>query len=171
MRIDRIGRAPTVSLWGALLLLLPLTALAVPAQQMSSSGQEGQSSSAASNPAGAPTQRSAPIASPQLPDSPGTMYAANLIQNGQSTPQQLTQQDQQNTQNTTQVPAGTAAARAASPAGVAASEPAGSAIAPAKQRRVRTLLISVAAVVGAGAALGAVAALSAGSPSRPPGTH
>lgn len=138
-----------------------------------------------------------------LPDSPGTLYSQNLIQDqgtqGQQsqtqsqptpTPSQQDQQ-QQNQQSGTQqsqssgpqqapsaqepgaprVPAGTAAARAASPTGVAASEPAGYAIAPAKQRRVRTILISMGAVLGAGAALGAVAALSSGSPSRPPGAH
>jgi len=68
-------------------------------------------------------------------------------------------------------PAGTAVAETPSTVGVAASNPAGAAIAPAKQRRVRVFLISVGAIVGAGVALGTVAALSAGSPSRPPGAH
>jgi hypothetical protein len=51
--------------------------------------------------------------------------------------------------------------------GVAASRPAGAAIAPAKQRRVRTILISLGVIAGAGIAVGSVAALSHGSPSRP----
>jgi len=70
-----------------------------------------------------------------------------------------------------QKPAGTAAAPAPKITGVAASKPAGAAYAPAKQRRVRMLLIKVGAVVAAGAAVGAVAALSQASPSKPPGAH
>ncbi|HTZ97308.1 MAG TPA: hypothetical protein VMB18_12970 [Terriglobales bacterium] len=96
------------------------------------------------------------------------MYSKNMIQDQTSNAQQNAQPGQQ---NSLQEPSGTAAARTANPSGVAASEPAGSAIAPAKQRRVRTILISVGAIAAAGAALGAVAALSAGSPSRPPGAH
>jgi cytoskeletal protein RodZ len=88
-----------------------------------------------------------------------------------SSQQPAPQPAQQQAQNATQEPSGTAAARSANPAGVAASEPAGSAIAPAKQRRVRTILISMAAILGAGAAIGVVAGLSAASPSRPPGAH
>lgn len=45
----------------------------------------------------------------------------------------------------------------------------GVAIAPAKQRRVRTIVIRVSAMVGAGAAVGAVAALTRAPPSKPPG--
>jgi hypothetical protein len=66
---------------------------------------------------------------------------------------------------------GTAVAETPTTTGVAASNPAGAAIAPAKQRRVRVLLIKVGAIAGVGVALGTVAALSAGSPSRPPGSH
>lgn len=68
-------------------------------------------------------------------------------------------------------PLGTAAAESIPTMGVAASRPAGAAIAPAKQRRVRTILIRVGAVVGVAAAVGATVALSEGSPSRPPGAH
>ena len=70
-----------------------------------------------------------------------------------------------------QQPAGTAAAGIENTAGVAASKPAGVAIAPPKQRRVRLLVVKVGAIVGAGAALGTVAALSKGSPRKPPGAH
>jgi hypothetical protein len=66
---------------------------------------------------------------------------------------------------------GTAAAEFIKTTGVAASKPAGSAIAPAKQRRARSILIKVAAIAGAGVAVGAVVALSAASPSRPAGSH
>ena len=68
-------------------------------------------------------------------------------------------------------PAGTAVAETPSTTGVAASNPAGAAIAPAKPHRVRIFLISLGAIAGAGVALGAVAALSSASPSRPPGAH
>ena len=51
--------------------------------------------------------------------------------------------------------------------GVAASKPAGAAIAPAKQRRVRTILISLGVVAAACVAVGIVAGLSRTSPSQP----
>jgi hypothetical protein len=50
---------------------------------------------------------------------------------------------------------------------IAASRPAGAAIAPAKQRRVRTILISVGVIVAAGVAVGTVAGLSHASSSHP----
>ncbi|KAA6461086.1 hypothetical protein DYQ86_12550 [Acidobacteria bacterium AB60] len=73
-----------------------------------------------------------------------------------------TMQPQQN-----QNPVGTAAAPVAKPTGVAASRPAGAVIAPAKQKRRKAILIRVGIIVGAGVAVGTVAALSRGSSSRP----
>ena len=70
-----------------------------------------------------------------------------------------------------QRPVGTAAAEAPTVNGVTAAEPAGVAIAPAKQRRVRTIVLRVGAIVGAGVAVGAVVALTAGTSSKPPGAH
>ena len=64
-------------------------------------------------------------------------------------------------------PVGAAAAPYEPTLGIAASRPAGAAIAPAKQRRVRTILISLGVIAGAGIAVGSVAALSHGSPSKP----
>jgi hypothetical protein len=90
-----------------------------------------------------------------LPDSPGAAQSASQNQDNQSL----------------QEPRGTAAARAAKTQGGAASKPAGAAIAPAKQRRTRSLLIKLGVIAGAGAALGTVYALAKGSPSRPPGAH
>jgi hypothetical protein len=66
---------------------------------------------------------------------------------------------------------GTAAAESIPVTGVAASRPAGFAVAPAKQRRVRSILIKVGALVGVGVAVGTTMALSQGSPSRAPGSH
>jgi len=102
---------------------------------------------------------SAPVA--PLPDSP-------IAQNSdQGQLPHSTQQDQ----GPLQKPAGTAAAPSPKITGVAASKPAGAAYAPAKQRRVRVLLIKVGAIAAAGAAVGTVAALSHGSPSKPPGAR
>jgi len=86
-----------------------------------------------------------------------------------------TQTDEQNspvknieTQTTGETrPLGTAAAPYTKPTGVTGSRPAGAVIAPAKQRRVRAILISVGVVAAAGIAIGAVAGLSHASPSRP----
>jgi hypothetical protein len=74
-------------------------------------------------------------------------------------------------QRDVQKPAGTAASPIEKSTGIAASNPAGVAIAPAKQKRSRSILIKVGALVGAGAALGTVMALSQASPSKPPGAH
>jgi len=68
-----------------------------------------------------------------------------------------------------QQPLGAAAAEAARTSGGAASKPAGSAIAPAKQKQVRSLLIKLGIIAAAGAALGTVYALSRGTSSTPPG--
>jgi hypothetical protein len=67
-------------------------------------------------------------------------------------------------------PTGTAAAEAERPVGTTAARPAGAAIAPPKQRQVRSFLIKMGVIAGAGAALGTVAALSAASPARVPNT-
>jgi hypothetical protein len=66
---------------------------------------------------------------------------------------------------------GTAAAQAGRVSGSAGSRPAGAAIAPAKQRQVRSLVIKLGAIAGAGIALGTVAALSKASPAKPPGAQ
>jgi anti-anti-sigma regulatory factor len=89
------------------------------------------------------------------PDSPGTVRSQAPAQ--------------QQPADTT--PVGTAAAELTTTSGVAASRPAGAAFAPAKQHRVRTIVISMGAILGAGIAIGTVAALSQGSPSKPPGAH
>lgn len=67
-----------------------------------------------------------------------------------------------------QAPLGTAAAQRGPTAGGAASRPAGNAIAPAHQRQVRSLLIKIGVIAAGGAALGAIYALTRGTPSKPP---
>jgi len=66
-----------------------------------------------------------------------------------------------------QKPVGAAAAPPVSAAGVTAARPAGAVIAPAKQRRARSILIRVGLIVGAGVAIGTVMALTHATPSQP----
>jgi hypothetical protein len=77
----------------------------------------------------------------------------------------------QENQPAAQKPVGTAAAGAIPTSGIAASQPAGVAVAPAKQHRVRTIILRTGAIVGAGIAIGAVVALTEATPSKPPGAH
>jgi cytoskeletal protein RodZ len=116
-------------------------------------------------------ERTAPVDTKltELPDSPGMTLAQS-----QAPPSPQTAQPQSSTSQTpppAQKPVGTAAAGAPTTSGVAASEPAGVAIAPAKQRRARTIVIRVGAIIGAGVAVGSVVALTAGTSSKPPGAH
>jgi hypothetical protein len=108
----------------------------------------------------------------QLPDSPSALQSR--AHDGALQPsggQAAVQQPQQPQPARPHEPVGTAAAGWLPATGIAASRPAGAALAPAKQRRARGILIKVGAVVAAGAAVGTVAALSAGSPSKPPGAR
>jgi hypothetical protein len=126
-----------------------------------------------SRPEGAATGSTpAPAAQPgaePLPDSPGAARpqeaqdAASQSGAAQSLPQSQPEGSQK--------PVGTAAAETATTTGFAASKPAGAALAPAKQKRSRTILISVGAIAGAAVALGLVVALSKGTPSKPPGSQ
>jgi hypothetical protein len=98
----------------------------------------------------------------ELPENPGrsTAPAETPSPSASSVPQK-----QQPTE-----PSGTAVAPAIQASGGAASKPAGVAIAPPKQRQVRSWLIRFGFIAGAGVALGTVAALSAASPGRVPGS-
>lgn len=119
-------------------------------------------------------------ASAELPDSPGAMQSqsqsASTPQNSLSQSPTVDSSQPQTAQSPPQDgkpqrPVGTAAAEAPTVSGITAAQPAGVAIAPAKQRRVRTLVLKVGALVGAGVALGTTLALTAGTPSKPPGAH
>lgn len=136
---------------------------AVPARQgqnaAAAGGQENGSDSGSGKPdAGAVRSEAA------LPDAPEPAQAQSDNPGGQGDSSQPGPDQQQ---NGAVKPVGTAAAPYEATTGVAASRPAGAAIAPAKQRRVRAILISVGVVVGAGVALGIVVALSHSSPSQP----
>lgn len=178
----------------ALALGLPANILAQGGQQTAlrdpqSAGvsqEERVSSTATGDQTNRPTSPSAveETASAELPDSPGAVQIQ--LQNA---PQQ--QQEQSNTSSSSNVsspqspssqsatpqnskpqrPVGTAAAEAPNVSGITAAQPAGVAIAPAKQRRVRTLVVKVGAIVGAGVAVGTTLALTMGTSSKPPGAH
>lgn len=124
------------------------------------------------------------IAASELPDSPGAAWSK--AQDASTSPQSSSSQTAtpasaqtgtaqtapaQDQEQKPQRPVGTAAAEAPKTKGVTAAQPSGVAIAPAKQRRVRTLVIRVGAMVAAGAAVGTVIALTKATPSRPPGAH
>lgn len=81
------------------------------------------------------------------------------------------QSNQGQQQQSEQRPEGAAAAPGIKTAGGAASRPAGTAIAPAKQHQTRSLLIKIGAIAAGAAALGAVYGLSRSSPSTPPGSQ
>ena len=118
-----------------------------------------QDAPARNQPAASAPNSSAPAL--DLPDSPGRV-------NSQSS--SGTQAGSTTQSGTQSQPSGTAVAPPVQVSGGAASKPAGVAIAPPKQRQIRSWLIKFGFIAGAGAALGTVAALSAASPSRVPGS-
>jgi hypothetical protein len=120
-----------------------------------------------------------------LPDSPGTTLAKSqpvafpqsVSTESQSSSVAPSSQDQNvppppsQAQPAPQKPVGTAAAEPTHAGGIAASQPAGVAIAPAKQRRTRTIVIRTAAIIGAAVAVGTVVGLTEATGSKPPGAH
>jgi hypothetical protein len=103
----------------------------------------------------------------ELPDSPGR--STQQAPPAQQTPgQNGAPQNGSAPQSNGPQPSGTAAAPSVPVTGGAASQPAGVAIAPPKQRQIRSLLIKLGFIAGAGVALGTVAALTAASPSHVP---
>ena len=159
-------------LLGASLILL-LSGLPDAAVAMTGQQAAGQQPVTQSKPATDPVTPS--VATSELPDSPGAvrLQAAQEqapLQQGQ-TQQAQPQPQQAPPWSPVAKPAGTAAAEMTNTGGATASEPAGVAIAPAKQRRVRAILIKMGAILGAGAALGTVIGLSQASGSKPPGSQ
>jgi nucleoid-associated protein YgaU len=66
-------------------------------------------------------------------------------------------------------PSGAAGAKAATVKGGPVAQPAGAAVAPARQHGHRSLLIKLGLLAAGGIAIGSAVALSESSPSRPPG--
>lgn len=121
-----------------------------------------------------------------LPDSPGTVLLAAAEAHQNAFPQQNRSQTSQSSSGQSQAPpapeqnppstppqkpVGTAAAETPNISGIAASQPAGIAIAPAKQRRARTLVLRYGAMAGAAVAIGTVVALTRATASKPPGAR
>ena len=144
------------------------------AQNPDQSAQPAQTNGTEVNPAQAPlapaespnTQQAAPEEAPvqeQQPaaQTPAAQNAPAAAQNAPNAPQP---------QNQPTEPSGTAAAQKGRTVGGAASQPAGTAIAPAKQNQRRSLLIKIGLIAAAGVAAGTVYALSRHTPSTPPGT-
>jgi anti-anti-sigma factor len=151
-----------------LLLLAPLAHAVPSSQQEANPGQQGGGASSAQtqsqgSDSGDRKANTESSSSEALPDSPGAVRSQDRQSNWQRPSPKV--------QTGAQEPLGTAAAPSVKTTGVAASRPAGAAIAPAKQKRTRSILIKVGAIVGAGVAVGTVVALSTASPSRAPGSH
>jgi hypothetical protein len=150
-------------LWNRDLLcaLCCVLALGCPADILA---QAADSASAQSNPS-----QTRLTAEAELPDSPGaTKQSGTQPSQSAATPQSSSQPKQD---EKLQRPVGTAAAEAPKVSGITAAQPAGVAIAPAKQKRARAIVIKIGAIVGGAAAIGAVVALTRATPSKPPGAH
>ncbi len=119
-------------------------------------------------------------ATPRLPDAPQPGAPAQAVPQSENQTRTQNQKQTQTTsapslqtrqadagQSSSSQPVGTAAAPLIKPVGVAASRPAGAAIAPAKQRRIRVLALRWGLILGGAIALGTVAAATIGSPRRP----
>jgi hypothetical protein len=153
---------------------LPVTALAQGGEPSASAERAAEAIHVSG--LGSDPSRADPAASAELPDSPGAAGAksqeSSAAQNSANfSPAQPGGQSSATEEPKPQRPVGTAAAEAPGVSGITAAEPAGVALAPAKQHRARAIVIKVGAIVGAGAALGAVIGLTEATRSKPPGAH
>jgi hypothetical protein len=172
---------------GLLCALLSVSALALPvtnlAEAQTNASIQNASIQEQNGSASSLADRSESPTLAELPDSPSSSLAQQQDTANQerssSTSAQTAQAPQPGAGDAAQTeedkklqrPVGTAAAEAPKVSGITAAQPAGIAIAPAKQHRVRTIAIKVGAIIGAGVALGTVIALTEATPSKPPGAH
>lgn len=157
-------------------LSLPVVALAQGGEHSASANQGGAAKAVQVSSIGSDPSRVTTTASAEFPDSPGAARAnsqeSSAAQNSaNSSPAQLSAQSSASEEQKPQRPVGTAAAEAPRVSGITAAQPAGVALAPAKQHRARAIVIKVGAIVGAGAALGTVIGLTEATHSKPPGAH
>lgn len=156
-------------LFSVLLVGLLSTTVSVLAERFPQASQESDQTQPPRTPDD--TQQSQPTATSPADQNPANPSRRELPD--APTPAQPVQQKQSDTpaqtQNSPPVPTGAAAAKAAPAGGAPAARPVGTAIAPAKQRERRSLLIKVGLVAGACVAVGSAVALSKASPSKPPG--
>lgn len=143
----------------AMLMAAPFGVAAAPPPQQAPPMQQASAASEAPPPPENVTATDTNSAS--LPDSPAPIPAQSGDPQQGSSAQATTQQ--QSPPSTM----GTAAAPAEPASGIAASKPAGAAIAPARQKRTRSFVIKMSLLIGAAVAIGTVVALSSASPSRP----
>lgn len=184
---------------GLLVVSFPSSIFAQGGQQGAQGDQASPIAVAGSINQSAPASAVEETASAALPDSPGAIRSQEQQQQQEQNARQQSESPSETTvpQQTSQPssieevpqsqgavapppaspqakpqrPVGTAAAEAPMVSGVTAAQPAGFAIAPAKQHRVRTLVIKVGAIAGAAVALGTIMALTMATPSKPPGAH
>lgn len=153
-----------------ILLAVSLAIGSIASPQQTTSGQQPQDTpSAQEQPQGLGDQAQKPgtdATHPEntYPDNPKPVLSQTAVQSGQTDAQKT---DSKQQQSDSSKPLGTAAAPREKTTGVTASRPAGAVIAPAKQRRARSILIRVGVVVGGAVAVGTVVALTHASPSRP----
>jgi len=151
-------------------LTVPFVAAAIPPQQQPLPGQQSENVSRLKVEPQAtedqPTKTAANTTQPEetYPDSPSATSSQTADKAAQSSAPKANPEKQQ---SGTPQPVGTAVAPYEKTTGVAASRPSGVVIAPAKQRRARSILIRVGIVAGAAVAIGTVVALSTASHSRP----
>jgi hypothetical protein len=159
-----------IALGLAILLAMPLAEGAAVSQQRTVNDQQpqivvpAQEQSQGSGSRGQALDPNASKSDASSSDIPVPAQSQIAAQSGESAPTQATSVQQQ---DAAPKPVGSAAAPYMKNSGVAASRPAGAVIAPAKQRRARSIVIRVSIVVGAAVAIGTVVALSHSSPSRP----
>jgi hypothetical protein len=137
-------------------------------QDNAPSSQQGQQQTTATN----PQANGGGVNPSQPPLQPVTTYpdAAGNPQKEMDAGAQPRPAGQSQTQAPSTEPQGAATAEKVPTAGGAAAKPAGAAIAPAKQRQPRSLLIKLGAVAAGAVAAGTIYALSKGTPSTPPGS-
>jgi cytoskeletal protein RodZ len=150
-----IRRFLSLSLVGMLMSAVSLSA--EPAPQNTQEPVQTQPSRAPDNAQSSQQTATSPN-STELPDAPTTAQASSQERS-----------DPSQAQNPGSVPSGAAGAKMPHAKGAPAARPLGAAIAPAKQRGRRSLLIKVGLVAGACVAVGSVFALSKGSSAKPPG--
>ncbi len=170
MRISSCWLRKAMACWLVMLVAVQFAEAAPAAQQQATSGQQPQSDSSAQSGrqfADGKERKSDGDASFSEVAYPENPEPVRLQSAGQGAQSDATQSASEQQQDNVQKPVGTAAAPYETTTGVAASRPAGAVIAPAKQRRARSILIRVGVVVGAAVAIGSVVLLSHASPSRP----
>jgi hypothetical protein len=156
--------------WGLVVSMLVLLAETSVVQAQQALTPIAEQNGATPPSQGANTTAATNEAAANYPDAPVAQNSQSppASQGGQSSSTQGSNtQAPTDDQNKDTRPLGTAAAPYTRPSGVTGSRPAGAVIAPGKQHRAHVILISVALVAGAAIAVGTVAALSHGTPSRP----